>query len=175
MSQLVPGLRLLRFALRLVLDTVDDGREEAIQPSLDVVYLNLFEGLPDRLLALLVGEPRRRTLRQFNVKLDSEGYHRFPEFAVMAAVKFQVHHVATSTTPVAMISAGWVDVKRGRLVLMVRQRTATREPCSPAERFQLSVPACDLLDWHCIANGLATLAEAERGFMWASLYNFVWR
>src|SRR5918994_6543792 len=157
MSQLVPGLRLLRFALRLVLDTVDDGREEAIQPSLDVVYLNLFEGLPDRLLALLVGEPRRRTLRQFNVKLDSEGYHRFPEFAVMAAVKFQVHHVATSTTPVAMISAGWVDVKRGRLVLMVRQGAVADEPCIAAKRLQVRVPSCNLLDGHVIADSFATL------------------
>jgi hypothetical protein len=104
-------------------------------------------------------EPRRRTLRQFNVILDSEGYHRFPEFAVVAAVEFQIHHVATSTTPVSMISAGWVDVKRGRLVLMVRQGAVADEPCIAAKRLQVRVPSCNLLDGHVIADSFAALAE----------------
>src|SRR5215211_2798554 len=101
MSQIVPGLRLLRFALRLVLDTLDDGREEAIQPSLDVAYLNLFEGVPDRLLALLAGEPTPRALGQINVILGGKRDHRLPQLAVIAAVDLKVNHVTTATTPVA--------------------------------------------------------------------------
>src|SRR5215213_1575554 len=119
MSQLVPGLRLLRFALRLVLDTVDDGREETIQPSLDVVYLNFFQSVPDRLLALFAGEPTPRALGQFNVILDRKRYHRLPEFAVVAAEEHQVHHVTTATTPIAPPASRWVDVERGCFVLVI--------------------------------------------------------
>src|SRR5215211_8785402 len=175
MSQIVPGLRLLRFALRLVLDTLDDGREEAIQPSLDVAYLNLFEGVPDRLLTLLAGEPTPRALGQINVMLDGERDHCLPQLAVVAAVEFEVYYVTTSTTAVAVISAGWVDVERGRLVLMVRQRTATSEPCLAAERFQVRVPSCNLLNRHGITDSLAALAKSIGGVRWTILYTFVWR
>jgi hypothetical protein len=39
---------------------------------LDVVYLNFFQSVPDRLLTLLAGEPTPRALGQFNVILDGK-------------------------------------------------------------------------------------------------------
>jgi hypothetical protein len=168
-SQLVPGLRLLRFALRLVLDTLDDGREEAIQPSLDVAYFNLFEGVPDRLLTLLAGEPTPRALGQINVILDGERDHRFPQLAVVAAVELQVNYVTASTTAIAVISARWVDIETRRPIIMSWQGTPACKPSLAAEGLQVGVATCDLLDGHRITNGLAASAESMGGLLWPML------
>jgi len=160
MSQIVPGLRLLRFALRLVLDTVDDGREETIQPSLDVAYLDLFEGLPDRLLALLATEPPLRASRELNIVLDRKRYHRLPEFAVVAAEKLEVNHVAAAIASITPVAALRIEVERGGAILMVRQRTATGEPGCASKRLEVCVAASDLVDRDRPSNGFAASSES---------------
>jgi hypothetical protein len=136
---------------------------------LNVAYLDPFEGVPDRLLALLSAKPRRRALGQLYVVLDGKRDHRLPELAVVAAEELQVNNVSVSTAARTVISARWVDVETRRPILMVSQRAAAHKPCFAAERLQVCIAACDLLDRHGIANRSAASAETVGGLLWVML------
>src|SRR5687767_678631 len=104
----MPGLRPLCVALRRVLYALDGGSEDAIQAPVDVADLDPFEGVSDRLLALLANEPRRRALGQLYVVLGGQRDHRLPQLSVVATVKLEVHDVAAAPTAVAPPPSRWV-------------------------------------------------------------------
>src|SRR5215208_1014459 len=97
--------------------------------------------------------------RQLNTVLYGKRNHCLPQLVVAAAVVFNIQNVAAATTSKAPPAVARIDVEAGRLVLMVRQRTATREPCSTAERLQVRVAPCHLLNRHGITYGLTAPAE----------------
>jgi len=150
-------------ALVFFLDAVHGGKDQETEYSaadeLGTHLIGLFT--PANMTGFFVVPPLR-TSRELNIVLDRKRYHRLPEFAVVAAEKLEVNHVAAAIASITPVAALRIEVERGGAILMVRQRTATGEPGCASKRLEVCVASGDHLDGHGIANGLAALTKSIR-------------